>query len=112
LRGDDADVEEDEAAAAGRGRPLAGATLVMTVAGTFVVAEFGDKTMLATFALAASYGAVPVWIGATLGEIGANLVAIIVGRRVGHLLSPRVVRIGSAVLFAVAGVLVLVEALA
>jgi putative Ca2+/H+ antiporter (TMEM165/GDT1 family) len=38
-------------------------------------------------------------------------VAVVVGRQVGHRLSPRMVRIGSAALFAVAGVAVLVGTL-
>jgi putative Ca2+/H+ antiporter (TMEM165/GDT1 family) len=109
IRGED-DGDEDEGAGspgAVRGRTLAGAALVMTVAGTFIVGELGDKTMLATFALAASQGPLPTWIGSTGGEIAANLVAVVVGRQVGDRLSPRVVRIGSAALFAVTGVIVL-----
>ena len=109
LRGDD---EEEHASHAGAGgRRLAGVALALTVAGTFIVGELGDKTMLATFALAASQGALPTWIGSTAGEIAANLVAVVVGRQVGHRLSPRMVRIGSAALFAVAGMAVLVGAL-
>ena len=111
LRGDDDEDDEHAARGAGAsGRRLAGAGLVLTVAGTFVVGELGDKTMLATFALAASQGALPTWIGSTAGEIAANLVAVVVGRQVGHRLSPRVVRIGSAALFAIAGVVVLIGA--
>ena len=82
----------------------------LTVAGTFIAAELGDKTMLATFALAANQGPIPTWIGSTLGEVAANLVAVAVGRQLGHRLSPRLVRIGSAVVFALAGVAVLVGA--
>ena len=110
LRGEDAE-EEDEAAAAAGTRRLAGVALIATVAGTFILSELGDKTMLATFALAATQGALPTWIGSTAGEVGANLVAVAVGRQVGHRLSPRMVRIGSAALFAVAGVAVLLGAL-
>ena len=66
--------------------------------------------MLATFALAANQGALPTWIGSTAGEVAANLVAIAVGRQLGTRLSPRLVRIGSAVLFALAGAAVLVGA--
>lgn len=80
------------------------------MAGTFILSELGDKTMLATFALAATQGALPTWIGSTGGEVAANLVAIAVGRQVGHRLSPRMVRIGSAALFAVAGVAILLGA--
>jgi putative Ca2+/H+ antiporter (TMEM165/GDT1 family) len=111
LRGEDEEEDEDEARAASRRRNLVGGALVMTVAGTFVVSELGDKTMLATFGLAATQGALPTWIGSTAGEIAANLVAVVVGRQVGHRLSPRFVRIGSAALFAVAGVVVLLGAL-
>jgi Ca2+/H+ antiporter, TMEM165/GDT1 family len=106
LLGDDEDEEGHPSL-----RPLAGTALVLTVAGTFIAAELGDKTMLATFALAANQGPLPTWIGSTLGEVAANLVAVVVGRQLGHRLSPRVVRIGSAVVFALAGVVVLVGAL-
>jgi putative Ca2+/H+ antiporter (TMEM165/GDT1 family) len=109
LRGDDDD--EDQVSTSADYRRLAGIGLVLTVAGTFILSELGDKTMLATFALAATQGALPTWVGSTAGEVAANLVAVVVGRQVGHRLSPRVIRIGSAVLFAVAGVAVLAGAL-
>ncbi|HEX7196524.1 MAG TPA: TMEM165/GDT1 family protein [Candidatus Limnocylindria bacterium] len=108
LRGED---EDEDAATNAGGRRLAGIGLVLTVAGTFVLSELGDKTMLATFALAATQGALPTWIGSTLGEVTANLVAVVVGRQVGQRLSARMVRIGSAVLFGVAGIAVLAGAL-
>ena len=73
LRGDD----DDDTAAEFGGRRRAGtSSLISTVAGTFVLAELGDKTMLATFALAANQGALATWIGST-GEVAANLVAIV-----------------------------------
>jgi putative Ca2+/H+ antiporter (TMEM165/GDT1 family) len=104
------DEPEGSESAPASGRRLAGTALVLTVAGTFIVAELGDKTMLVTFALAASQGALATWIGSTLGEIAANLVAVAVGRQLGHRLSPRMVRIGSSAIFAIAGVLVLAGA--
>jgi putative Ca2+/H+ antiporter (TMEM165/GDT1 family) len=108
LRGED----EDEAERAmPSGRRLAGMALVLTVAMTFIASELGDKTMLATFAIAAQQGALPTWIGSTAGEVAANLVAVAVGRQVGHRLSPRVIRIGSAALFALAGAALLIGAL-
>jgi putative Ca2+/H+ antiporter (TMEM165/GDT1 family) len=109
LRGDD-DEDAPDAADAANVRRLAGIALVLTVAGTFILSELGDKTMLATFALAATQGALPTWIGSTAGEVGANLVAVAVGRQAGHLLSARMVRIGSAALFAVAGAAILLGA--
>ena len=111
LRGEDDD-EDEVADATGAGRRLAGAALILTVAGAFILSELGDKTMLATFALAATQGALPTWIGSTAGEVAANLVAVVVGRQVGTRLPQRAVRIGSAALFAVAGIVVLAGVLA
>lgn len=103
--------EGAEAAADTRVAQRSGIGLALAVAGAFLLGELGDKTMLATFALAASQGPIPTWIGGTLGMIAANLVAVVVGRQVGQRLSPRVVRIGSGALFALAGIAVLVGAL-
>ncbi len=109
LRGED---DEEEVPDSASHRRVAGIGLVLTVAGAFILGELGDKTMLATFALAATQGAVPTWIGSTAGEVAANLVAVVVGRQVGHRLSPRLVRIGSAALFAFAGLVILAGVLA
>ena len=108
LRGAD----EEGTGAAARSPAKSGIALIAAVAGTFVLAELGDKTMLATFALAASQGPMPTWIGSTLGEVAANLVAVAVGHHVGTRLSPRAVRIGSALLFAGAGMAILIGAFA
>ena len=105
LAGEDDETEVD----AGSERRT-GIGLVALVAGTFIVAELGDKTMLATFALAASQGALATWIGSTAGEVAANLIAIAVGRQLGLRISPRVIRLGSAALFAAAGLVVLAGA--
>jgi putative Ca2+/H+ antiporter (TMEM165/GDT1 family) len=106
--------EEAEIAAQTRdaertGRPWY--ALAAVVAATFLVGELGDKTMLATFALAARQDPIATWVGATAGMVGANLVAVAVGRQLGARLEPRVIRIGSAALFALAGILVLASAL-
>ena len=94
------------------GRPRAAfVAIALAVAGAFVLGELGDKTMLATFALAASQGPIATWVGSTAGEVAANLVAIVVGRQLGSRMSPRVIRIGSAILFALVGALVLLGAL-
>ncbi len=110
LRGDDDEAEEERAAEASRRR--SGVALAAVVAATFVVGELGDKTMLATFALAARQDPMATWIGATAGMVAANLVAVVVGRQLGARISPRAIRIGSAVLFAAAGLLVILGALA
>ena len=106
LRSEDDDDAAAEPLDLGRGRPMELA-LVATVAGTFILAELGDKTMLATFALAANQGALATWIGSTAGEVAANLVAIVIGVQLAHRISPRLLRIGSAALFALAGAVVL-----
>lgn len=110
IGNDDEDEDEDEALEAGRPR-LGAVAIAMTVAATFVVGELGDKTMLVTFGLAATHGALATWIGSTIGEVAANLVAVAVGRQLGTRLSPRVVRLGSSALFAVGGIVVLLRAL-
>jgi putative Ca2+/H+ antiporter (TMEM165/GDT1 family) len=102
--------EEEEEAAAETRRERSALALAAVVAGTFIVGELGDKTMLATFALAARQDPIATWVGATTGMVAANLVAVAVGRQLGARLSPNVIRIGSAALFAIAGVLVLAGA--
>ena len=113
-RGDEAEDAEAEIAAGARDaerRRRPWYTLAAVVAGTFLVGELGDKTMLATFALAARQDPVATWVGATGGMVAANLVAVAVGRQLGARLEPRVIRISSAALFALAGILVLASAL-
>jgi putative Ca2+/H+ antiporter (TMEM165/GDT1 family) len=59
IRGDQLD--EDKGAMQSLTSPF----LIVTI--TFFLAELGDKTMLGTITLAASYSWIPVWIGSTLG---------------------------------------------
>ncbi|MGE2716183.1 TMEM165/GDT1 family protein [Mycolicibacterium litorale] len=53
--------------------------IVLAIISSFVLAELGDKTMLATVALASDRDAIGVWIGATVGMVLADGVAIVVG---------------------------------
>lgn len=49
----------------------------------FFVAEMGDKTQVATIALAARYGSlVPVVLGTTFGMMLANVPAVLLGERI------------------------------
>ena len=74
----------------------------------FFLAEMGDKTQIATVALAARYGSlVPVVAGSTLGLMLANVPAVFLGDKVATLVPMRVVHLVSAVIFAVLGVLTL-----
>ncbi len=85
---------------------------VITVAITFFLAEMGDKTQLATLALAARYNAfVAVWMGSTLGMVIADGLAILVGVIAGKKLPEHVIRYVSATIFMIAGVATVVEAL-
>ena len=104
LRGDGDDEEDDDEAA-----PSAGTTGgLLTVAGTFALAELGDKTMLTALTLASTQEWFATWLGATLGMVGANVLALVVGDQIGTRLSPRVLRWCAAALFALFGVLLLI----
>jgi putative Ca2+/H+ antiporter (TMEM165/GDT1 family) len=84
---------------------------VVTVGTVFVVAELGDKTMLATITLATREGAVGVWLGSTVGMVAADGLAILVGRLLGTRLLERAIRIGAAISFFVFAGIMLVEAI-
>lgn len=77
-----------------------GATVV-----AFFLAEMGDKTQVATVALAAQYEAfVAVVAGTTLGMMIANVPAVIVGDRIAHRLPVQLIHAIAATLFAALGV--------
>jgi len=103
--------EDDEASVDGAesgSSTLAGSrSVVLSVFGAMFVAELGDKTQIATATLAAQGNPVLVWIGATLGIILSGAIGVLVGRFFGSRLPERVTRIGSAVLFALFGVVLL-----
>ena len=77
----------------------------LTVGITFLLAELGDKSMLATVTLAAQHqDAVPVWLGSTLGMVAADAVAIVVGTLMGKRLPAGAIKYGAAAIFIVTGV--------
>jgi putative Ca2+/H+ antiporter (TMEM165/GDT1 family) len=82
--------------------------VVLSVATAMFVAELGDKTMLATATLAAQGNPVLVWVGATIGIILSGALGVLLGRWFGARLPERATRIGSAVLFALFGLVLLV----
>lgn len=84
---------------------------VARVAIAFVLAELGDKTMIATIALAARGGALPTWIGASSGMIVANGLAVALGHRLGDLAPRRLVHFLAAGVFAAFGIVLLVQGL-
>jgi len=76
----------------------------------FFLAEMGDKTQIATVALAARYtDVVQVVLGTTLGMMLANVPAVFLGEKIAQKVSMRLVHGIAAALFAVLGVLTLLD---
>ncbi len=98
-------IEEEETQVAKR-FGVFGATLL-----TFFLAEMGDKTQIATVAMAAHY-ANPLWvvIGTTLGMLLADVPAVFVGDKLANKIPMRLVHAIAAAIFAVLGVATLLGA--
>jgi putative Ca2+/H+ antiporter (TMEM165/GDT1 family) len=97
-------IEEEETQVA-RQLGVFGATLV-----TFFLAEMGDKTQIATVALAAHYG--EPWLvvaGTTLGMLVADVPAVFVGNKFAAKIPMRLVHSVAAGIFALMGVLTLLK---
>ncbi len=83
-----------------------------TVAIAFFIAETGDKTQLATVALAARFNTiVPVWLGTTAGMMIADAIGIIIGIVMGKRIPERVVKWIAALVFILFGLFGLYESL-
>lgn len=77
----------------------------------FFLAEMGDKTQVATVALAAQYQAFfYVVAGTTLGMMIANVPAVLLGDRIAHRMPVRLVHSIAAAIFAILGVATLLGA--
>ena len=95
-------IEQEETQLA-RHMGVFGATLV-----TFFLAEMGDKTQIATVAMAAHYSnPVLVVIGTTLGMLLADVPAVFVGDRFAKNIPMKLVHSIAAAMFAVMGLLTL-----
>nr|WP_070381031.1 TMEM165/GDT1 family protein [Rhodococcus sp. WMMA185] len=105
LRGDS--LSEGEQGKAGRTARSA----FLAVTSAFLLAELGDKTMLATVTLATDHDTVGVWIGSTVGMVAADGLAIVLGALLGKHLPEGVIRIGAAILFFSFGIWLLLEGL-
>ncbi len=99
------EIEEEETQIAQR-FGVFGATLI-----TFFLAEMGDKTQVATVAMAAHY-AEPLWVvmGTTLGMLIADVPAVFVGDKLANKIPMRLVHMVAAAMFAVLGVATLMGA--
>jgi len=98
-------IEEEESRIATR-LGVFGATLV-----TFFLAEMGDKTQLATVAMAAHYAApLLVVAGTTLGMLIADVPAVFVGDKLAAKIPMKLVHAVAAAIFLVLGVATLLGA--
>ena len=97
-------IEDDETQVA-KQLGVFGATLI-----TFFLAEMGDKTQIATVALAAHYGTpVLVVIGTTLGMLIADVPAVFVGNKFAAKIPMKLVHSIAAGIFAMMGILTLLN---
>jgi putative Ca2+/H+ antiporter (TMEM165/GDT1 family) len=87
--------------------PVLIAALILCLA-----AEMGDRTQFLTFALAGRFDSAPLaTAGATAGMVAACVPAALLGARLRTAVPLRAIRIGTGLLFLVAGFLVAVQAL-
>jgi len=92
-------IEESETHTASR-LGVFGATLV-----TFFLAEMGDKTQIATFAMAAHYSSTLLVVaGTTLGMLIADVPAVFLGERLATRIPLKLVHSIAALIFALLGV--------
>ncbi len=97
---------EDEETQVAKKFGVFGATLI-----TFFLAEMGDKTQIATVALAAHYAApLMVVIGTTLGMLIADVPAVFVGDKLASKIPMKLVHSIAAAIFALLGIATLLGA--
>lgn len=90
---------------------FAKAGVFVTTLIAFFLAEMGDKTQIATVALAAQYQAlVPVVIGTTLGMMVANVPAVILGDKIADKMPVTIVHRIAAGIFLILGIATLLGA--
>jgi putative Ca2+/H+ antiporter (TMEM165/GDT1 family) len=98
------EIDEEEA-------PRARFGVFVTTVIAFFLAEMGDKTQIATVALAARYtSVVAVVCGTTFGMLLANVPAVYFGERIAHKVPVKLVHGLAALIFAVLGVATLLGA--
>jgi putative Ca2+/H+ antiporter (TMEM165/GDT1 family) len=98
------EIEEEETKVA-QHLGVFGATFI-----TFFLAEMGDKTQIATVALAAHYAA-PLWViaGTTLGMLLADVPAVFLGNKFAARIPMKLVHAIAAGIFALMGLLTLLK---
>lgn len=88
--------------------------VIPAVAGAFFIAEIGDKTQLAVLSLGARFegslfSSIGVWLGATIGMILANALAVVIGHTAGRRVPEKLMKRISGALFIGFGIWTLVE---
>jgi putative Ca2+/H+ antiporter (TMEM165/GDT1 family) len=80
---------------------------------SFFIAEIGDKTQIATLALAAAYpNLLAVVSGTTAGMLAANAPVVFLGKAFADRLPLRAIHLGAAALFLILGIVFLIRAFA
>lgn len=85
--------------------------IIFSIASMFFIAELGDKTMLSSMTLATDRDLFGTWLGATLGMVAANGLALLAGRYLGNRIPRKAIRYGSAVVFLVFAIAMSIEVL-
>ena len=87
-------------------------SLIFTAFLTFLFAELGDKSQIATLIMAAKYGDfTSVMAGSTVGEMLAITPAVLVGKTTAQWIPLAWIRIAAAAIFAAMGVWILIVGL-
>ena len=91
-------------------KALRGSSVFLTSLAAFFLVEMGDKTQLATVALAARYETlVLVVLGTTLGMMIANVPAVWLGERLARRIDMRLMRWIAAASFVIMGAIALIS---
>ena len=78
---------------------------MITTFGLVFLAEFGDKTQLATFCLSADCGSsrISVFLGSVGALVLSSLLAVFFGNAISRFIPPDYIKIGAGVFFILAG---------
>ena len=85
--------------------------VIFSIATMFFLAELGDKTMLSSMTLATDRNLFGTWLGATLGMVAADGLALLLGKYLGDRIPRKAIRYGSAAVFFLFAVVMSIEVL-
>ena len=105
MRGDGSDEDDPD------DERRSGGWALLAIGAAFFLAEFGDKTMLATMTLATTEEPIGVWLGATFGMVAANAIAVAIGAAIGTRLPERWIKLFASAAFVTFGVVLIVQGL-